>query len=502
MRTLLATACFALLTLATVSADDRPNIVLIMVDDMGFSDLGCYGSEIKTPNIDRLATGGLRFTQFYNCAKCETTRATLLSGQYHPSVGVGKLNNCMTIAEGMKLGGYTTLMSGKWHQSSTPIDRGFDRYFGHLSGACNFFTGDNTFRLGNEPFKVPDEGFYTTDADTDYAIEFLQEANRAKPFFLYVAYNAPHYPLQAPREEVEKYRGKYMIGWDELRKRRHARMKELGIIDAGWPLSPRPDDVPAWDDVSDEEMQQHDLLMATYAGMIDRVDQNIGRLISHLKETNRYDNTLFMFLSDNGACPFQRTEENTLTNKLMPWDPESYYTYDTRWAHACNTPFREYKQNQHEGGISTAFIAHWAQGIKEPGTITNQPAHLVDLMATGLDLAGVEYPASYKGESVGAARGLSLAPIFAGKQRKPHDSLLFTFYGKNNALRAGDWKLVNINHGDWELYNVLEDRTELNDLSKSRPEQFREMKERWDVLAKEVGAERKQAGKGKNRKKK
>ncbi|HUG66796.1 MAG TPA: arylsulfatase [Pirellulaceae bacterium] len=501
MRNLLLTVCFSFFSLASSFADDRPNIVLIMVDDMGFSDIGCYGGEIKTPNLDQLATGGLRFTQFYNCAKCETTRATLLSGQYHPSVGIGKLSNCITIAEGMKLGGYTTLMTGKWHMSSTPIDRGFDRFFGHLSGACNFFKGDNTFRLDNEPFQVPDEGFYTTDADTDYAIEFLKGADKEKPFFLYVAYNAPHYPLQAPREEVEKYRGKYTMGWDELRRTRHARTIELGIVDPSWPLSPRPDDVPPWDGMTDEQKDEQDLLMATYAGMIDRVDQNIGRLITHLKETDRYENTLFIFLSDNGACPFQRTTEKTLTNKLMPWDPESYWTYDKRWAHACNTPFREYKQNQHEGGISTAFIAHWAKGIKAPGTITDQPAHLVDLMATGLDLAGVEYPDSYGGQSIGRARGLSLAPIFAGQQRQPHDALLFTFYGKNNALRSGDWKLVNKDHGSWELYNVAEDRTELNDLSKSQSERSRELQSRWQELSEEVGGEQQQIDNGKKKKK-
>lgn len=502
MRPLTLAACFCLLGWSLAFADDRPNIVLIMVDDMGFSDLGCYGSEIKTPNLDQLANGGLRFTQFYNCAKCETTRATLLSGQYHSSVGIGKLENCITIAEGLKLGGYTTLMSGKWHMSSTPIDRGFDRYFGHLSGACNFFKGDNTFRLDNEPFEVPEEGFYTTDADTDYAIEFLKGADKSKPFFLYVAYNAPHYPLHAPREEVEKYRGTYMMGWDELRRTRHARMKELGIVDPSWPLSPRPDDVPAWDEMTDAQKDEQDLLMATYAGMIDRVDQNIGRLISHLQETDRYENTLFMFLSDNGACPFQRTEPQTLKNKLMPWDPDSYWTYDTRWAHACNTPLREYKQNQHEGGISTAFIAHWVKGIKEPGTITGQSAHLVDLMATGLDLADVEYPDSYNGKSIGQAQGLSLAPIFAGQQRQPHDALLFTFYGKNNALRSGDWKLVNMNDGPWELYNITEDRTESSDLSKSQAERFRQLQSRWQEMAKEVGVEKKQAAGGKKKKKK
>ncbi|MBP85206.1 MAG: sulfatase [Planctomycetaceae bacterium] len=480
-------------------ADDRPNIVLVMVDDMGFSDLGCYGGEIDTPNLDSLAKQGLRFTQFYNCAKCETTRATLLSGRYHPEVGIGKLNNCMTIAEGMKLGGYTTLMTGKWHQSSTPVDRGFDRYFGHLSGACNFFVGDNTFRLGNEKFEVPKQGFYTTDANTDYAIEFLDEADKKKPFFLYVAYNAPHYPLHASEAEVKKYRGKYKLGWDELRKQRHVRIKELGIVDAAWPLSPRPSDVPAWDELTDAEKDQQDLMMAAYAGMIDRVDQNIGRLFDHLKELGEYDNTLFLFLSDNGACPFQRTTQKTLDENLMPWDPESYWTYDERWAHACNTPFREYKRNQHEGGISTPLIAHWPKGLKEAGGITHQPGHLVDIMATCLDLAGVEYPGSYNGKPIGPARGKTLTPILAGQQREPHDAILFTFYGTHNALRVGQWKLVNIDNGEWELYNLKEDRTELNDLSKSEPAKLRELKQRWDELVKEVGGVKRKSKKKKNK---
>lgn len=487
--------------LSTRAADERPNIVLVMVDDMGFSDLGCYGGEIETPNLDRLAKEGLRFTQFYNCAKCETTRATLLSGRYHPEVGIGKLNNCITIAEGMKLGGYTTLMTGKWHQASTPVDRGFDRYFGHLSGACNFFTGDNTFRLDDEKFDVPAKGFYTTDANTDYAIEFLDEADKDQPFFLYIAYNAPHYPLHAPEAEVRKYRGKYKIGWDALRRQRHARMKELGVVDADWPLSPRPDNVPAWDELTDAEQDQQDLMMAAYAGMIDRVDQNIGRLFEQLKEIGEYENTLFLFLSDNGACPFQRTTRVTLEQNLMPWDPASYWTYDQRWAHACNTPFREYKRNQHEGGISTPLIAHWPKGIDKAGAITHQPGHLVDIMATCLDLAKVEYPEGYNGKPVGPARGKTLAPIFAGEQREPHDALLFTFYGTHNAARAGEWKLVNKDAGKWELYNLERDRTELNDLSQSEPEKLRELKQRWEQLSKEVGGVKRKSKKNKKNQK-
>jgi len=449
-----------------------------MVDDLGFSDIGCYGGEIKTPNLDQLAANGLRFTEFYNCAKCETTRATLLSGRYHTEVGIGKLKDCVTLAEAMRESGYTTLMTGKWHMASTPVQRGFDRYFGHLSGATNFFTGDDTFRLDDKPFQVPEQGFYTTDANTDYAIKFLEQSNDDKPFLLYVAYNAPHYPLQAPREEVEKYRGQYLRGWDQLRRSRYDRIKQLGLLKHVDTPAPRPADVPAWSTLSDEDKDREDLMMATYAGMIDRVDQNIGRLVGTLKSQGRWENTLLLFLSDNGACPFQRTKQPTLKKNLMPWDPASYWTYDKGWAHACNTPFREYKQNQHEGGISTPFIAHWPAGIKQPGTITSQPGHLVDIMATCLDLAGGAYPTTYRGHSVGPPRGQSLAPIFEGQQRNQPD-IAFTFYGKNNALRVGKWKLVNINFKNWELYNLENDRAELHDLAKANPTQLAFMKARW-----------------------
>ncbi len=489
----------ALLLNAPSSAAERPNVVLIMVDDMGYSDLGCYGGEIQTPNLDRLASQGLRFAQFYNCAKCETTRATLMSGRYHPEVGIARLDRCVTIAEALRSGGYITLMTGKWHLSSSPVQRGFDRYFGHLSGACNFFTGDNSFRLNDEPFQVPSEGFYTTDANTDYAIRFLDEIDNDKPFFLYIAYNAPHYPLQAPREEVEKYRGKYLIGWDQLRQQRYEKIKSLGLLKADCPPAPRPEDVPSWDSLTDEERDEQDLVMATYAGMIDRVDQNIGRLVEKLQTMQVFENTLLLFLSDNGACPFQRTKPETRAKRLLPWDPASYWTYDTRWAHACNTPFREYKRNQHEGGISTPLIAHWPAGIREPGTITQQPGHLVDIMATCLDLAGVEYPSMWQGQPVGPPRGRSLLPILAGRQREPHDELFFTFYGTHNALRKGDWKLVNKDGGPWELYNLDADRTEQHDLSETEASRLAGMQQRWEQWARAMEVSQRKPAKAKKR---
>ena len=490
-------SCFLTLVLAGVHStarssepDQRPNVVLLMVDDMGFSDLGCYGGEINTPNLDALASRGLRFTQFYNCAKCETTRATLLSGKYYPEVGNTELKNCITIAEGMKSAGYHTIMTGKWHLKSTPTERGFEHYFGHLTGSTNYFTGDDTFRFNGEVFHVPDQGFYTTDANVDYAIRFLDETRKQdpdKPFFLYIAFNAPHYPLQAPQEEVAKYRGKYKIGWDQLRNLRFARQKKMGLFPENTKLSPRPADVPAWDTLSPAEQDHQDLMMATFAGMIDRVDQGVGRLIQKLDALGVRDNTLIMFLDDNGACPFQRSKQDSIDNHLMPWDPASYWCYDKRWAHACNTPFREYKQDQHEGGITSPMIVNWPAVLKNKGSITTQPGHLVDIMATCLEVAQTSYPTSIDGATIGPPRGLSLKPVIEGNTRPEHDAIFFSFYGKNNAIRVGNWKLVNRNFGDFELYNLAEDRTELNDVSKSNPDQFRKMLDSWEKMSRDVG---------------
>lgn len=463
----------------------KTNVIVILVDDMGYSDLGCSGSEIPTPNIDRLANDGMRFTQFYNTGKCEPTRSALLSGLYHPEVGVGALEHCMTLGEAMQQAGYFTLAAGKWHMSKQPTDRGFDRYFGHLSGATDYFSGDKTFRLNGQPFAVPKEGFYTTDANTDYAIRFIDEAaTQPKPFFLYLAYNAPHYPLQAPKEVVEKYIGKYRCGWDELRKRRHARQLELGFFKKPWKLSPRPDDIPAWDSLNEEEQVKEDFRMAVYAAMIDRLDQNIGRLYAHLEKQGVLKDTLILFLSDNGACPFDRSNHTD----LKPWQAGSHLTYDTHWAHACNTPFRWYKQNQHEGGISTPLIAHWPAGLKvKAGSSNHQPGHLVDIMATLLDLTGLKYPGEFNGQPLKPLRGISLLPSMRGEERPPHKALYFQF-ANNRAVRQGNWKLVSAQGGPWELYDMDVDRSELNDLAKEKPELVGELEGLWNRWAAEVGA--------------
>jgi len=495
-RLLIAALCISLAfcSLATgADAAEQPNVVLILVDDLGFSDIGCYGSEINTPNLDRLAAGGLRFSQFYNTAKCEHTRASMLSGQFAQDVGIRSLNNCWTLGEAMRAAGYFTIMSGKWHLTSTPTERGFDRYFGHLSGACDFFAGDNTFRLNGEKFTVPEEDFYTTDADTDYALQFIDESRKSgKPFFCYIAYNAPHYPLQAPKEEVEKYLGKYMIGWDELRKRRYAKQLELGIFKKPWRLSPRPSDVRPWESFSDEEQKLEDLRMATFAAMIDRVDQNIGRLVAHLEELGVADDTLIMFLSDNGGCPFDR---NRNIDK-QPWEAHSHWTYDQHWAHASNTPFRWYKQNQHEGGIATPMIAHWPAGLEaEEGSVTHRVSHLVDIMPTLLDLAGAEYPAEFKGRDLKPLRGESFLPTLEGDQQTRQAPLISDFGKKNRSVRIGQWKLVAVNHGQWELYDMENDRTELNNLADEQPKRVEEMAAVWQRWADEVGIGKKKSKK-------
>jgi len=501
LKTFITLIAFGLIAPA-LNAADKPNIMLIMVDDMGYSDLGCYGGEISTPNIDKLAMAGIRFTNFTNCAKCETTRTTLMTGRYHTEVMSQGAKTAVTIPEVLAPGGYQNFMVGKWHIFDTPIKRGYDRYFGFLEGACNFFTGEgtrggSTFRVDEKPFKVPETGFYTTTAFTDYALKFIDKRDKKKPFFMYVAYNAPHYPLQAPKKDVMKYRGKYKDGWEALRPKRLKRMKELGIVPKDQKLSPRDPAVKDWDSLSAEVKDRQDLLMATYAAMIDVVDQNVGRLVAKLEEQGIAGNTLIIFLSDNGACPFDRTRKRTLENNYMPWDGRSYYCYTKGWANACNTPYKRYKQTQNEGGISTAMIAHWPKGIKKPGRFDRDRAHLVDLHATFRDLAGVEYPKEFKGNKIGPARGLSLTKAFTNQQRPVHEELYYTFGGKYSALLQGDWKVVD----QKQLYNIKVDRIEANDLSADEPQRFEQMKNRWAELNRSFGARNKGAKKKKKSKK-
>jgi len=477
-----------------VKAGKRPNIILILADDMGYSDIGCYGGEINTPHLDRLAEEGMRFTQFYNTSKSAPTRANLLTGLYHQQSDLLRnTTNNVTLAEALKSAGYTTMMSGKWHlgdwreEKGTPVDRGFDRFFGFLGGAINFFTGEdyatgeNYMRLGRKPYDVP-EDFYSTDAFTDYALQFLNECDEDKPFFLYLAHNAPHFPLQVPQEEIEKYEGKYSMGWDKMRQRRYEQMKKLGVINPGWKLSERDPMVPAWQSLSEEEKEEEQLLMATYAGMIDRMDQQIGRLLDYLDRQGIADNTIVIFLSDNGGCPF----DHNRTPNLPPGPAEAYRTYDSEWANASNTPFRLYKQWVHEGGISTPMIVRWP-GVIEPGRVTDKPAQLIDLMPTLLEVAQTTYPDSYQGHSILPMEGRNLMPLLRGEDYTPRQPMFWEFRG-SRAVRKDQWKLVGERGKPWELYNVRKDRSETNNLIKKHLGVAEELETLYNRWAKRTGA--------------
>ena len=475
----------------TESKRTCPNFILIMVDDMGYSDLGCYGGEVKTPNIDKLAKNGLRFTQFYNTAKCHTTRAELLTGNYAYSIGDNHMEHGATFAEVLRPIGYRTLISGKWHQVPLPTTRGFDRYYGLADGCSNFFNPGVQARPGEGlpgrkrsslrrwaiedkvimGYTSPDKKFYHTDAFTDYAIDRLDEyKDEDKPFVLYLPYTAPHYPLHAWPEDIAKYRGKYKIGWDKIREQRFKRMNQMGIIGPNHKLTPRAS--KAWDDLSEKQKDAEDLKMAVYAAMIDRVDQNLGRLFAKVKELGEWDNTLIMFLTDNGACP----EQPNTTPNIPPGPVESYRTVSVGWANASNTPYRKFKSTDYEGGIRTPFIAHWP-GVIKPG-MTNQVGHIIDVSATFQDITGAKYPQKILGNKTKAPIGKSLLPIFKGKEREPHKEIYWHF-SRANAVRQGDLKLVRAGKL-WELYDLKADPTEMNNLAEVKQEKTAKLAKMWE----------------------
>lgn len=462
----------------------RPNIVVIMVDDLGYSDIGCYGGEIDTPNLDALAANGLRFSQFYNTAKCHSSRVSLLTGQYCFAAGNTKMNHAVTTAEVLGSNGYFTAMTGKWHLQEEPTDFGFDRYFGHLSGACNFFKGDKTFRLNGKAWAVPETDFYTTVADVDYALKFLKEARRtAKPWYLYVAFNAPHAPLHALPQDYAKYQGKYEQGWDITRNSRVVKQKEQGLLPKTLQPSPRPEHIPAWNDLEPWRRKYEANRMTTLAAMIDRVDQEVGRLVDDLKANNEFENTMILFVSDNGACPYDRKAPIL---DVEPTNGDIALPDSTGWAWARNTPFRYYKQNQFEGGISTPAIIHWPKGLKtRPGSITAEPAHLIDVMPTLLKITGSELPSTWPNRELRPISGVNLTPAFHGEAltRQQPIHLLFS---RDRGLRDGDWKIVSFKGEPWELYNVAEDRTELNDIAAKHPELVTTMVQKWTNISRSV----------------
>lgn len=525
----------------------RPNIIIVLSDDMGFSDIGCYGGEIQTPNLDSLAAGGLRFTQFYNTARCCPTRACLLTGLYPHQAGVGHMTvdlgsdgyrgdlnrNCVTIAEALRPAGYATYAVGKWHVTKTlrpkteagrhnwPLQRGFDRYYGTISGAGSFYDPDALVRDNAliSPYADPEyrpKQYYYTDAISDHAVRFIAEhAERAKdkPFFLYVAYTAAHWPMHALEKDIAKYRSRYDQGYEPIRLERLERARRLGLIDPKWPMSPADAD---WNKVDDKAWESR--CMEVFAAMIDCMDQGIGRIIAELKKQGQLDNTLVMFLQDNGGCAEDfgrgpRGKPRADAPRLAPMKPEelqldmipkqtrdgypvrsgvgampgpsdTFVSYGRGWANVSNTPFREYKHWVHEGGISTPLVAHWPKGIpaERHNQLVREPGHLIDLMATCVDLAGAKYPTEVAGQKIQPMEGVSLRPAFDGKPLDRSQPIFWEHEG-NRAVRQGKWKLVAKENQPWELYDIEADRTELSDLAANLPEKVKQLSAEWDTWA-------------------
>ena len=489
---------------AAATGPAKPNVIVILADDMGFSDLGCYGSEIPTPNLDQLAAHGLRFTQFYNTGRCCPSRAALLTGLYSHQTGVGHMvaddglpgyqghlnDSCVTLAEVLRPAGYFTAMAGKWHVGQehgvVPWKRGFDRslnapaggfYYPEAPRAELYLDGR---RLANDAPELP-KHWYTTDLWTDFGLRFIDEARAAKkPFFLYLAHNAPHFPLQAPDDEIAKFRGRYKVGWDVLREQRHARQIALGIMDKAWPLSPRPPAVKAWDSLTAEEQDRFDHIMAIYAACVAHLDTAVGRLVAALKERGELDNTLIVFLSDNGGNA-EGGPNGTTTGEHLGDGLSTVYCGQS-WATLENTPLRRYKHFNHEGGIASPLIVHWPAGIAARGELRAQSGHIIDLMATVVDVTGAEYPKEFHGHSILPLEGRSLRPAFAN-QALDRGQLFWEHEG-NAAARVGDWKIARVGRkGAWELYNLANDRTELHDQAAAEPARLKELAALWEAWA-------------------
>lgn len=534
--------------------NEKPNVLLIMADDLGYSDLGSYGGEIKTPHLDQLAQKGIRFTQMYNSARCSPSRASLLTGLYPHQSGIGFFagdrphnpqgyrgkiqDNAVTVAEVLKETGYRTFMTGKWHVSDpVPTKQGFDEFYGFTNGyASNSWTPEMMVRLPEgRPQPEYEEGeFFDSDAFTDFALKFIRQSKEEtpdQPWFTFVSYHAPHFPVQAPQKYINKYKEKYKDGWDKVRGERLERMKRMGIIPEDTELSPRssiprpgiakqhgvPGNLernPAWSQIPADRQKDLARRMAVYAGMVDNMDDNIGRMVNYLKETGEFDNTVIMFVSDNGACAEWGPYGFDLTDKILapkkkrghgigastPGLPSKLYegeeldkmggpgtgiAYGSGWANVSNTPWSEYKHYAYEGGVGTPFIMHWPTEIKEDlqGSLRHQPSFLFDITATIIDVASAEYPAQYAGKKVTPLEGRSLIPIVKGKTL--NDRPLVFEHSGNAAVRNGPWKLVGknvlnnegvANNPQWKLYNIENDRSEIYDLAQEYPEVVREMK--------------------------
>ncbi len=494
----------------------RPNIVIFLSDDMGYSDIGCYGGEIETPNLDALAKDGLRFTQFYANNMCWPTRAALLTGIYHgrSNRDGGIAHDCVALPEALKAAGYTTWMAGKWHlarvndKSQYPFRRGFDEHYGTILGANDFFAPQSLVRNGKnvEHEARNDPDYYYTDAISDNAAAFVHKADKDKPLFLYVAYTAAHWPLHAFEKDIKKYKGRYAMGWDQLRVQRHARMKRLGVVDPDWPLSPRHPNVPAWEAVQNKGW--HERRMEVYAAQVDVMDRGIGRVIDALKETGRFENSLVCYFVDNGGCHVEYgvnrkgpyLHEKTRDGKpirpgnvpgLMPGPEETYQSYGYGWANASNTPFRLFKQHDHEGGIRVPLIVRWPSGVKNPGSVTHAVAHVNDLMPTLLDAADTKHPGQRNGQPAVPMDGQSLVPATRGQAYQPKQ-YLFWKHAKGQAVREGKWKLVKLRGQPWELYDLEADGVELNDLAAKMPGRVKAMSAAWNEWQRRLSGSRSQ----------
>ena len=499
-------------------ADDRPNIILIMADDMGYSDFGFMGAGIETPNLDKLAGNGLLFTNFYNAGRSCPTRASLLTGLYAHQTGLGWMtsanlghsgytgdmnNQAVTIAQVLKTADYACYMTGKWHvtfdnfmkpegpKHNWPIQRGFDRFFGHLSGGGGYFK-PSTLTNDNEQIDAPD-GFYLTTAVTDSTVSILNHHFNKKeqdPFFFYVAYYAPHRPLHALQEDVAKYRGKFMDGWDEQRKKRYDKMRELNILKPQHALSERDAQIPPWEDLSHEDKLIWDARMAVYAAQIDRMDQGIGKILETLEANDALDNTLILFLTDNGGNAESQGGKLTLKQLPMLGDEEPEQSYRLNWGNVSNTPFREYKRYTHEGGIATPLIAHWPAKIKQGGALTSQLGHVIDFMPTFIEMAGGKYPKKFNGHKIHSLPGKSLLPMLTKAKTFKRGSIFFE-HEASRAIIDGDWKLVSKSTktppytSDWELFNLKADRAETNNLIEEHPRKAAKLAKMWDKWAKQ-----------------
>lgn len=497
-----------------VRKDSRPNIIIIMADDMGYSDIGCFGSEIPTPNIDALAQDGLRYTQFYNTGRSCPSRASLLTGLYAQQAGIGRMSEdpgsqpdknpktppayqgylndrCVTIAEVLKSAGYDTYMTGKWHvgmhgEEKWPLQRGFDRFYGILAGACNYLQpkGGRGLTLDNTRLDPPAQPYYTTDAFTDYALDFISNREKDRPFFLYLAFNAPHWPLQAKQEDIDKFLHKYDGGWQQIRQARLKKQKELGIVpqDCGtaeW-------ESRTWDQLTDEEKANSSLRMSVYAAQVHCLDRNVGRVIDYLEKSGQRENTLVIFLSDNGGCaePYSETGFGT-TDEINDLDSWVHPSYGLPWAQVSNTPFRKYKVRAYEGGISTPLILSWpAKTDKYEGQLRTMTGHIIDLMATCVDVSGAVYPEkSADGSEIHPLEGRSLVPTIKDAGAEIHDCIYGEHF-ENKFIRRGNWKAVCDEKGKkWELYDISADRTESHDLSAEHPEILEDLTARWQKWA-------------------